>query len=83
VSQKTSKYNDPKRLYIIYRKDTHEYLQEISTNWGYFCTARLFHDKTLPLDLLKIGLKELYDNKVAQVLEIDITKWQAKEPLPI
>ena len=75
------KYNDPKKLYIIYRKDTHDYLQEISTNWGYFCTARLFHDKILPTDLLKIGHKELWDSKVAQVLEVEISKWSCKEPL--
>ena len=76
-----SNYNSPKILYVVYRKDTHEYLQEISTNWGYFCTARLFYDKTLPTHLLKIGYTELFNDKIAQVLEIEITKWSCKEPL--
>lgn len=75
------KYNDPKKLYIIYRKDTHDYLQEISTNWGYFCTARLFHDSGLATRILKEGYGELWNSKVAQVLEVEINKWGCKEIL--
>lgn len=73
----TSRYNDPKRLYVIHRKDTHEYLQEISTNWGYFCTTRLFNSK----EMAHSTLKSNHPNLNAEVLEVEITKWQCREPL--
>lgn len=66
-----SKYNDPKRIYIVYKRETHEYLQELG-DFGYFCTCRLFltHELARKTSVL---------NKGSEVLEIELTKWSCKE----
>lgn len=65
------------KRYVIHRRDTHEYLQEISSNWGYFCTARLFSDDINANHVLKTIHNEILDK--TEVLQLEMTKWQAKE----
>lgn len=74
-------YNKEKNLYIVHRKDTHEYLQEISTNWGFFYSCRLFSDKKYAESVLMDTHPELFKNGIARVLEGTTTKWAFKEPL--
>lgn len=85
----TSRYNDPKKLYVIYRDDTHEYLSDIWFNpdsnsdekysqieyWGVFAEVKLFDDLT-DIEFVKSKLQT-----PAKILEIEITKWACKEPI--
>lgn len=63
-------YNSPKKLYVI-KNDSNEYLQEISTNWGYFCTARLFSSAESAKSCKVAFLSETN----CEILEFELTKW--------
>lgn len=77
-----SRYNEDKKLYVVYRPDTHEYLEnhpDYRYNvWSFFCSARLWDDKSYAEESLKC-VKEYVPS--AELLEGSLTKWAFKQPL--
>lgn len=72
-------YNTPKKLYVIYDRENHEYLQKFTDirtpfNFGEFCTCHLFEDRIEANSCVGFG---------QEVLEIEITKWSCKEILDV
>lgn len=76
-----SRYNEDKKLYVIYRKDTHEYMQK-PDGWGYFCNAEFFENQQYPTDIINVHYRELSEGNQIEVLEGSVTKWAFKQPLP-
>lgn len=67
------------KRYVVHRKDTHEYMQEVSSVFGNFCSARLFCDNKNASHVINTVHNGLSDK--LEVLEIELTKWMAKEIL--